>query len=212
MTAPSRRLGVLLGLLLLPAPAPADHSSPRDVWQRPQEVMDVLGIGPGSRVADVGCGDGYFTFLLAARVGPRGRVEAVDIDASDLRRIRARAEAEGLGQIETIRGDVDDPKLPGGSLDAVLIVNAYHEMTAYDAMLQGIRKGLAPGGLLGIIDKKAAMGEERQDYGWRHVIPAELVRGDAARNGFEFVREAPGFVRPRYGGQEWYFLVFRKAR
>src|SRR5437764_12643755 len=60
----------------------------RDAWQRPDEVMDALGIKPGSAVADVGCGAGYFTFHLAERVGPQGKVYAGDITAERVAEVR----------------------------------------------------------------------------------------------------------------------------
>ena len=84
----------------------------RDKWQRPNEVMDELGVQAGSVVGDVGAGQGYFTFRLATRVGPAGRVYSVDIDASRLAEIRKKAEREGLRQIELIHGATNDPRLP----------------------------------------------------------------------------------------------------
>src|SRR6266568_8771308 len=71
----------------------------RDAWQRPEEVMDKLGLKPGSVVADVGCGSGYFTFHFAARVGPQGEVYAEDVESAVLEKIQTRAHQEHLGQI-----------------------------------------------------------------------------------------------------------------
>jgi predicted methyltransferase len=213
-TAPAGRIVLLLGsLALVSAPsllAQEEEWSARDVWQRPATVMDALGIGRGSVVADVGCGDGYFAFRLADRVGPVGRVYAVDVDAQARDTLRNKAEAQSLGQLETILGSSDDPRLPEASLDAVLVVNAYHEMTAYDAMLEALRHALKPGGRLAIIDKTAEPGESRSAYQERHSLPKQFAVGDAARHGLVLVREEPGFVRPRRGGEPWYFLVFAK--
>jgi predicted methyltransferase len=199
-------LGLAVWLLTVPAAADVD----RDVWQRPSEVMDVLGITAGSSVADVGSGDGYFTFHLAGRVGPGGRVYAVDIARDDLEAIRRRARDEGLAHIETILGETDDPLLPEAALDVVLVVNAYHEMSEHDAMLRGIHRSLKPGGRLAIIDKVDDGGESRAAYRSRHKLPASVAREDAARNGFRFREEARGFLRPRGSGEPWYFLVFEK--
>ncbi len=101
----------------------------RDTWQRPVAVMEALGIKAGSAVADVGAGGGYFTFRLAARVGPKGKVYAQDLDEKTLAQIRERADKEKAAQIATIHGAEDDPKLPASSLDAVLVVDAFHEFT-----------------------------------------------------------------------------------
>jgi ubiquinone/menaquinone biosynthesis C-methylase UbiE len=171
--------------------------------------MDALGIQAGTSVADVGSGDGYFSFHLARRVGPGGRVYGVDIDQGALEKLRRRAEKEGFEQIETIRGAADDPRLPADSVDVVLVVNAYHEMRDYDAMLAGLYRALRPGGLLAIIDGDADAGDSRDSYFSRHRVPDEVVREEAARAGFVFAREEPGFTRAR-DSRRFYFLVFEK--
>ncbi len=186
-----------------------DSGAERDAWQRPQEVVDALDIGAGSVVADVGSGSGYFTFHLAARVTPTGRVYAVDIDEDELKSLRRRAEREHLTQIETILGETDDPKLPPDSLDAVLVVNAYHEMREYDAMLAKLYQALKPGGRLAIIDSDTGEEDSRGPYYRRHRVPDEVVREDAERHGFRFHSQPPGFTRPS-GRKEFYFLMFEK--
>lgn len=171
--------------------------------------MDALGLGPGMRVADVGSGSGYFTFHLAARVGPTGKVYAVDIDDGDLGKIRRRAKADGLTQIETVLGARDDPRLPPESVDVILVVNAYHEMRAYEQMLAGMYRALKPGGRLGLIEAEDEPGQSRETYYGRHRMPAGLVQEDAARAGLRFVEERPGFLRPRRE-KKFYFLIFEK--
>ena len=182
----------------------------RDTWERPEQVMDALGIKPGSVVADIGCGDGYFTFHLASRVGPQGKVYAEDIDYKVLSKINARAYKEHLSQIELILGSAEDPRLPSAALDAILVVEAYHEMKKYDAMLQGMNRALKPGGWLGIIDRNAKRRRPRSTYQDQHRIPKELVREDATRNGFQFLREERGFKTPK-GKRKYYFQIFQKT-
>ena len=215
----TRKVAAIRGpvFLLLAVSAALPHLYPaqddwkkRDAWQRPAEVMDELGIKPGSVVADVGAGNGYFSFHLAARVGLRGKVYAVDIQDDLLKKIRRRAKKEGVAQIETIPGAADDPRLPAETLDAILVVNAYHEMRKYDAMMKGMYRALKPGGLLGIIEPGDTMGQPRRTYQERHTIPEALVREDAARNGFRFLRETNGFANPN--GKRWYFQIFDKPK
>ena len=189
--------------------ASQDEWSKRDAWQRPAEVMDAIGAKPGSIVADVGCGQGYFTFHLAARVGTRGRVFAEDILDSDLQKIRDRASKEKLPQIETIRGTETDPHLPAGALDAVLVVNAYHEMIQFDAMMSAFFRALKPGAVLAILDARDDPGKPRKHYQDRHTLPQQLVREDAARTGFRFLRELPGYHSPDRD-KDFYFLLFDK--
>jgi ubiquinone/menaquinone biosynthesis C-methylase UbiE len=181
----------------------------RDAWQRPDEVLDALKLKAGSVVADVGAGPGYFTFHLAERVGPQGKVYAVDIQSDVLAQIRSRAEKEKLKQIETVLGAANDPKLPAEQLDAILVMNAYHEFVEYDAMMQGMLRALRPGGLLAIIDAEDKMGEGRKTYQGRHRMPKEMTREDAERNGFRLVKELPGFTNPARG-RTYYFLLFEK--
>jgi ubiquinone/menaquinone biosynthesis C-methylase UbiE len=171
--------------------------------------MDAIGAKPGSVVADVGCGKGYFTFHLAARVGPRGKVYAEDILSDELKSIRERATKWNLPQIETIHGTPSDPRLPAGALDAILVVNAYHEMTEFDSMMSAFFRALKPGAVLAILDARDAPGKARETYQNRHTLPQELVREDAARAGFRFLRELPGYRNPGRDN-DFYVLLFEK--
>src|SRR5712692_8072898 len=182
----------------------------RDSWQRPAEVMDALGVRRGSAVADVGAGDGYFSFHLASRVGAQGKVYAEDISESKIEKIRERAKKEGLLQIETILGTEDDPKLSKETLDAILIVLAYHEMRNYDSMLSGMIRALKPGGLLAVIDDEGEPNQTRSIAAENHKIPKELVRTDAARNNIRFVREEKGFEENP--NSHLFFLIFEKPK
>ena len=182
----------------------------RDSWQRPGEVMDTLGIRRGSAVADVGAGDGYFSFHLASRVGAQGKVYAEDISDSKVEKIRERAKKEGLSQIETILGTGDDPGLPKETLDAILIVLTYHEMQNYEAMLREMIRALKPGGLLAVIDDEGEPSQTRSVAAQDHKIPKELVRADADRNNIRFVREEKGFeANPN---SHFFFLIFEKPK
>src|SRR5258706_11575894 len=112
----TRTLQLLLLLAVLSCPAMPlsgqDDAKARDAWQRPQEVMNALGIKQGSVVGDIGAGGGYFTFHLAARVGPTGKAYAEDILERAVNKIRERAAKEGLAQIEAVPRTQDDPPGP----------------------------------------------------------------------------------------------------
>ena len=127
----------------------------RDSWQHPDEVMDKLGIAENSVVADIGAGAGWFTIRLARRVGPNGRVYAEDVQPEMVTSISRRASAEGLINIQPTLGVDSDPKLPGGSIDAVLLVDSYHEIDEIldrVTLLRNLAKSVRPGGRIGIID------------------------------------------------------------
>jgi len=190
------------------SPQESDRARKRDEWQRPGEVMDALGVKSGHRVADIGCGYGYFTFRLAARVGAEGKVYAVDIDSEAVDKVRRRKEVEKLEQVEPIHGESADPRLPK-DLDAVLIVDTYHEFRDYDRMMQAVFRALKPGGRLALIDGEGPAGRPRTEYHRLHTIPAELVREEVTRNGFVFKESRPGFYDAEYG-KKFYFLIFER--
>jgi ubiquinone/menaquinone biosynthesis C-methylase UbiE len=123
----------------------------RDAWQRPEQIMDHLGIAEGTVVADLGAGGGWFTIRLANRVGPNGVVYAQDIQPEMIGAISRRVEREGLKNVKTVLGAADDPQLPA-PVDVVLIVDAYHEMDDPRTLLRKLRTSLKRGGRIGIVE------------------------------------------------------------
>jgi predicted methyltransferase len=174
----------------------------REAWQRPEDVMDALNISENSIVADLGAGGGWFTVRLAYRVGPNGRVYAEDIQHQMIEAITRRVNREGLRNVRPILGSQSDPRLPE-PVDAVLIVDAYHEMEHPVALLRNVAKSLKPAGRIGIVNsKKDGHGpgppmDERVD-------PERVIR-DAEAAGLRLVAR-PGFLRYQY------MLVFGRSQ
>ena len=143
---------------------PADlgmlESPDRDIWQKPDQIMDTLGIADGSRVVDIGAGGGYFTVRLSRRVGPNGVVWAEDVQPAMLEAIKRRVAKDvakdNLRNVRTHQGSSSDPMLPAGSVDAVLILETYQEIQYGNPLLflQNVRAALREGGRVGIIDYK----------------------------------------------------------
>jgi len=123
----------------------------REAWQKPDQIMDALGIADGSVVADLGAGGGWFTVRLARRVGPQGLVYAEDVQREMIESIERRMQREGLRNVRTIVGAADDPKLPPQSLHAVLMVDTYHEVESPIELLRNVRNALTHTGRLGIV-------------------------------------------------------------
>lgn len=123
----------------------------REEWQQPIRIMDVLGIGDGSYVADLGAGSGWFTVRLASRVGPNGKVFAEDVQRPMITAINVRVETLGLKNVHTVFGTQTDPGLPE-PVDAVLIVDAYHEMEQPVTLLRNLAKSLKPSARIGIVN------------------------------------------------------------
>ena len=179
----------------------------RDLWQLPDQIMDALGIAERSVVADIGAGGGWFTIRLARRVGAGGLVFAEDIQPQMLEATMRRVAREGLGNVRRVLGAPDDPRLPPGSCDAVLLLDTYHELDNPGAMLRSIAKALKPQGRIGVVDfKRDGLGpgpalEERVD-------PEQIVR-DAEAAGLRLVSRETFlpyqfmlvFSRPQPGAQ-----------
>ena len=192
----------------------ADAVSPRterDTSQRPIRVADALGLKAGGAVADVGAGGGYFTFRLAARVGAQGKVYAEDIDEGALAQIRQQAEEKKLSQIQTVHGSQENPKLLTLSVDAVLVVDTFHEFTHPDAMMAGIVSALKPGGRLGVLDRSARLGMKPAEYMDDHRLPQEMLIDRVTRAGLRLVSFDSDFAGP-LGGNRVLLRGIRKAK
>ena len=171
----------------------------RDLWQRPDPIMDSLGIADASVVADVGAGSGWFTIKLARRVGPRGIVYAQDVQLEMLNAITRRVQREGLQNVRPILGRGSDPRLPARSLDAVLMVDAYHEIEDRVTMLANIARALKPQGRVGVVDFKldgTGPGPSLEER-----VSPDVVVKDAERAGLRLIRQEP-FLAYQY------FLIF----
>jgi ubiquinone/menaquinone biosynthesis C-methylase UbiE len=118
--------------------------------QPPDQVMDAIRVSPGMIVAEIGAGRGRYVVQFAVRVGENGKVYAEDIDAAALKYLEKRCERWGLENVETILGDVKDPKLPEGKLDLIFVISAYHHFSDPIALLRNARSGLKPDGTLAI--------------------------------------------------------------
>jgi len=157
-------LGAVGALVVLGAQAPVTTTpgarqkgafgqfTDRAQWQMPIRVMDEIGVKPGMTVADVGAGDGWFTFYLADRVGPSGRVIAEDIDAKALEAVRERCAREKVSNVSVLVGGTEDPKLPAGAVDVALMVNVLSALGNARNFLGNLAKSLKPDGRLVVID------------------------------------------------------------
>ena len=133
----------------------------RDVYQKPDQVMAALAFRPGERVADIGAGSGYFTRRIAPAVGATGVVWAIDIAPEVLDYLETRARREGLANVRVQKVQPDDPQLPAGGVDTILMVDTLHYVKERGAYAKKLRAGLAPGGRVVVIDFVPKSPEER---------------------------------------------------
>jgi ubiquinone/menaquinone biosynthesis C-methylase UbiE len=167
----------------------------RDERLQINRVMDILAIGPGKNVADIGAGSGWFTVQAARRVTETGRVYAVDINPEATRYIDKRAQKEGLHNVKTVLSKSDDPQLPANQIDSVLLLKTYHEVDKPVALLRNLRASLRPGARVGIID--------RNGNGENHGVAPDIVIKEASEAGYA-LQSQYDFVK---GDAMDYFLV-----
>lgn len=124
----------------------------REEQERPEVVLRALDLQKGDVVADLGAGSGYFTFRMAERVGKNGKVLAVDIQEEMLKTLRQRASANGVSNVEEVKADETDPHLPAGSIDLVLMVDVYHELSYPFEVMTKLREALKPTGRVAFVE------------------------------------------------------------
>jgi len=184
---------------------------PRDEWQRVPEILAALGVTEGQRVADVAAGQGYLTKPLARHVGKAGRVYAVEIGEESLQALRELAQRDSFANVEVVAGTPTDPRLPE-NIDAAVILNSYHEMTDYAAMLEGIRRALKPGGRLVLVDNLflPGQGSSREEQARRHALDPAFVDAELRAAGFEIVERQDGFIVQPFA--QWLIVAKRPVQ
>jgi ubiquinone/menaquinone biosynthesis C-methylase UbiE len=124
----------------------------REKEENPAKLMEALAVKPGQSVADIGAGTGYHTFRLSDKVGPKGKVYAVEIQQEMLDIIAKRMKERDVKNIELVLGKEDDPKLPADTLDMIMMVDVYHEFNYPWEMTTAMVKALKPGGRLVFVE------------------------------------------------------------
>lgn len=169
----------------------------RDAAGEAETVMDLAEIEPGTTVADLGAGEGYYTVRLAKRVGEEGRVLAQDIDEGALERLGNRVEKERLDNVSIKLGAGDDPRLPENSFDRIFLIHMYHEVQEPYAFLHRMWPALNEGGQVIVVDVDRPTDQ--------HGIDPLLLSCEFKRAGFELVTFKD---RPELAG---YYAQFKAA-
>jgi SAM-dependent methyltransferase len=202
---------IALALLVPPLHAQSEQEAAAELKRR---VIEALHLHGGETVADVGCGEGFYTFPLARALGS-GKVLAVDIDEAALSKLKRGLAGQGIKNVEVVKGKEDDPLITPESLDAVLIVNAYHEMPAHEAMLRHVRAGLKPGGTFvlmeGMWDSREKQSRDEQTK--RHQLAPAIAKEELEAAGFEIASVRDPFVeRPpdEDGKSRWWLITARR--
>ncbi|MBI1875285.1 MAG: methyltransferase domain-containing protein [Acidobacteria bacterium] len=170
-------------------------------------LADLMKAATGAAVADIGAGDGQWTKILSARVGPTGRVFATEVNQNLIKRLESTAAS--LGNVTVTQGSQDHNGLPADCCDAILLRLVYHHFTDPPAMQKELRRALRMGGLLAVVEfrpgRTAAPSGVPHDRGG-HGIPPELLIKELNAHGFEVVTREDQWP----GGRESYCVLFRK--
>jgi len=124
----------------------------REDEEAPSKALDALDLKPGMIVADIGAGSGYYSSRIAKRVGPAGRVYATDIQPGMIALLDRRIKSEGLTNVTTVLGGMDDPRLPPKAIDLAIMVDVYHELQEPQTFLQRLKETFKPGGRLVLLE------------------------------------------------------------
>lgn len=169
-------------------------------------VLEILDVGPGDVIADIGAGYGGWTVEVARKVGPTGQVFATEVDSKRLKDIRERVTEAGLTNVTVVWGSQKDTGLPPNCCDAILLRRVYHHFTDPNAMRESIARALGRDGLLAIVDfdprgwrRPEGIPESRAGHG----ITKEMLIDEMRIAGFELVQEADSWP-----GRD-YCIVFR---
>ena len=176
----------------------------RDQWQRPVDVLRALDLREGNTVVDLGSGAGYFALKLSPAVGKRGRILAVDLRRLSLFFLWTRALLRGQHNVRVIVGEQDNPRLPTGTVDAMLICNTYHEFSNPELMLNHTFQSLRSGGHLVVVDRGP-----RAEAEHGHEVRLGAVENELRQKGFKIVRQDNHFIE-RPGDDPWWLLVAQK--
>jgi ubiquinone/menaquinone biosynthesis C-methylase UbiE len=173
----------------------AQEAPERAAWQKPDQVLDALGLTAGQTVCDIGAGPGYFTLRAAKRVGPSGRVFAVDVEPRILDALRSRVDKAGLRNVTPVLALAADPLLPPRTCDLVLVVDAYHHFPDRPSYLARLVTLLRPGGHLANVDWH----KQPSSFGppLEHRIAREAFLADADKAGLRVISE-PKFLPYQY--------------
>ena len=166
--------------------------------ENPQEMLEQLNLKDGMVVCDLGAGDGYHTLQMAPRVFPNGKVIAVDIQPEMLQELSRKLAEKKIENVDTILGELWDPKLPDHSVDLVLMVDVYHEFSHPVQMLAALRKAMKPDGLIALVE-------------FRLEDPTVLIRPEHKMTKAQILKEykANGFkVAREYDRLPWQHLMF----
>jgi cyclopropane fatty-acyl-phospholipid synthase-like methyltransferase len=157
----------------------------RESEEHPDQALDAMNIKPGMQIADLGSGVGYMTLRMAKRVGPTGKIYGVDLQPGMLQKLQENAKAVGITNVVPVLGEPADPKLAAGSVDMILMVDVYHEVSQPQAMVRKLREALKADGRLVLLEYRAE--DPKVPINPDHKMTVEQVRAEIEPEGFRLL-------------------------
>lgn len=173
----------------------------REDEEKTSLLVDALRLEPGQVVADIGAGSGYFSRRLSEKVGPAGKILAVDIQTEMLTMLTNKLAGLGVTNVVPILGTITDPKLPPASVDLALMVDVYHEFSHPYEMMEGISRSLKPNGRVVFVEFRAE--DPSVPIKELHKMSVAQVKKEMAAHPLEWIKTIP--VLPRQ-----HIIVFQR--
>ncbi len=159
----------------------------RENEERCSLMLTNLGLKTGMTVCDMGCGNGFYALQIAKLIGAQGQVLCVDIQPKMLEFLQQRAAEAEVTNYKPILGTLVDPKLPDGKVDLILCVDVYHEFSHPQQMLAAMRRSLAPGGVVVLVEFRAE--DPKVPIKPLHKMSKAQVNKELTANGFKLVKQ-----------------------
>jgi predicted methyltransferase len=210
------------------SPERTDEMRARDFHRKPAQVLELAGLKEGDHVIEIAGFGQYFTTLLCAAVGPKGKIDVYDMPYTERFAGDASRAFDAKHDNETYHQEsYNDAKLPQ-NVDAVYVILYYHDLKPQGvdtaAFNRKVLAALKPGGTYLVIDHKAEDGSGWRDAGTIHRIGVETIKQEVLAAGFELVRESDLLANPKDDRSKMVFaagtrgttdqalFVFRKPR
>lgn len=172
----------------------------REQEEAPSKAIAAIELAPDAVLADIGAGSGYYSFRLSKKV-PKGKIVAVDIQPEMLDFLRQKSAELGIANVEPHLGTIEDVQLPAASLDAALMVDAYHEFSHPREMLASLHHALKPGGRIFLLEFRGE--DPKVPIKPLHKMTEAQARLELESAGFRFVSN----LRPL----PWqHFMIFER--
>lgn len=162
--------------------------SDREKEEAPSKAIALLDLAPDAVLADIGAGSGYYSFRIARNL-PKGKVVAVDIQPEMIDFLKKESDKLGVKNVQPHLGTIESVQLPPASIDAALMVDAYHEFDHPVEMLASLRIALKSKGRIYLLEYRAE--DDNVPIKTHHKMTEAQARKEFEAAGFKFVVNKP---------------------